>query len=102
MKESFREQLRDFVQQQGINFDELSDTSRSKQMARFFAIKVLDPLNPTLIPEDPEEFEACVIDGKDDSGIDLLVIDEQSVVVVQAKYAGAKKQSRKPAEGKGD
>jgi hypothetical protein len=102
MKESFKEQFRDFVQQQGINFDELSDTSRSKQMARFFAVRILGPLNPTLIPEDAEEFEACVIDGKDDSGIDLLVVDEQSVVVVQAKYAGAKKQSRKPSEEKAD
>jgi hypothetical protein len=45
MKESFKEQFRDFVQQQGINFDEMSDTARSKQMARFFALRILDPLN---------------------------------------------------------
>lgn len=102
MKDSFKEQFRDFVQHQGINFDELSDVDRSKQMARFFAIRILSPLNPTLIPDDTEEFDACVIDGKDDCGIDLLVVDEQSVVVVQAKYAGGKKQSRKTPEDKAD
>lgn len=98
-KELFREQLRDYVKTSlGLNPDNLNDVQWSKCMARFYAEKVIRCVNPDLVPTTEEEIEACVTDGKDDCGVDFLSREGNTVLILQAKFSGHKKASKKRLE----
>jgi len=98
-KPLFRERFREYVQETlGESFDSQQDVTRSKLMARFFAEKVLYPRNPTLMPFGQEEIESCVVDGKGDQSVDFICREGGVVTIIQAKYSGGKKVSKRPSE----
>lgn len=98
-KPLFREHFRDYVEDTlGEAFDSLHDVRRSKLMARFFAERVLFPRNPTLLPFGDEDLEACIVDGKGDQGIDFISREDGVVLIIQAKFSGGKKQTKRPYE----
>jgi hypothetical protein len=98
-KEHFREHFRDYVKDElRSSFDALNDKQRSIWMARFYCDRVIRPLNPGLVPESDEDLDACLIDGKDDCGVDLLSKEGNSVLIIQAKYSGDKKKGKKLTE----
>ena len=78
--------------------DNLSDVERSKCMARFYAEKVIRCVNPGLIPTTDEELAACVVDGSDDCGVDFLSREDNTVLILQAKFSGHKKTGKKRSE----
>lgn len=98
-KEHFREHFRDYVKNQlQTPFDNLNEKQRSVWMARFYADVVIRSLNPGLVPESDEDLDACLIDGSDDCGVDFLAREENTVLILQAKYSGGKKTGKKAAE----
>jgi AIPR protein len=98
-KDLFRDHLRDFVTSElKATFDSLTDKQRSTAMARFYADKVLRPLNPGLVPESEEDLNECAIDGADDCGVDFLAKQGNSVTIIQAKYSSGKKSGKKSIE----
>ena len=102
-KPLFRDHFRDYVE--GYlheSFDSQTDVTRSKLMARYFAEKVLAPRNPTLLPFGEEELSLCVIDGKGDQGVDFISREGDTVLIIQAKYSGGKKASKRPYEDPAD
>ena len=55
-KSQFRTQLLEYVSHElEKDFDALSPPERSKMMTRFYVRKIVQPLNPGLIPDDDEE-----------------------------------------------
>jgi hypothetical protein len=102
-KALFKDFFRDYVEKElHETFDSQSDMSRSKLMARFFAERVLAPRNPTLLPFGEEELAACVVDGKGDQGVDYIARENNNVVIIQAKYSGGKKLSKRAVEDPAD
>lgn len=98
-KPLFRDYFRDWCEQTlKHSFDQLSDVQRSKLMSRYFAEQVLRPRNPSLLPFADEDIEACVVDGKNDCGVDFISRDAGLVLIVQAKYSGGKKATKRPRE----
>lgn len=103
MKVLFRERFRDYVEESlKESFDSQTDVTRSKLMARFFAEKILYPRNPTLLPFGDEEIRECIVDGKGDQGIDFISREGGVVLIIQAKYSGGKKASKRPSESPAD
>jgi len=95
----FIEYFREFVENSlGEAFDELGDILRSKYMSRFFAERILAPRNPAVFPTAEEDLQASVVDGKGDQGIDFISRESSVVSIIQAKYSGGKKQSKRPRE----
>lgn len=98
-KPVFRDHCREYAEETLKEpFDRLNDVQRSKWMARFFADRVLRPKNPTLLPFAEEDINACVVDGKGDQSVDFISREDGVVVIVQAKYSGDKKLSKRPRE----
>lgn len=98
-KPLFRNQFRDYVENiLGESFDSQTDVTRSKLMARFFAEQILAPRDPTLLPFGEEELAACMVDGKGDQGVDFIARENNTVLIVQAKYSGVKKPTHRPVE----
>ena len=62
-------------------------------MTRFYVRKIVQPVNPGLIPDDDEELDACLVDGSGDCGVDFISRDGNTVLIVQAKYSSTKKRS---------
>ncbi|MEN6602543.1 MAG: AIPR family protein [Bryobacteraceae bacterium] len=99
----FRDHLREWVETTLKEpFNELTDVQRSKLMARFFAEKVLGPRNPTLLPFADEDLDACVVDGKDDCGVDFISREGEVILIIQAKFSGGKKLTKRPHEEAAD
>jgi hypothetical protein len=98
-KALFREQLRDYAAtERHKDFDSLSNSERSKLMARFFAEKVLKLTNPNIIPATEEEMDAAVTDGSDDCNVDFICRQTGTVVILQAKFSGHKKTGNRQPE----
>lgn len=98
-KELFRDHLRDYVSRElKDSFDGLSHKQRSVWMTRFYADRVLRAVFPSLIPEAEEDLNECAIDGSDDCGVDFLVRQGNTVLVLQAKYSSVKKRGKKTTE----
>lgn len=99
LKAVFSEHFREYVENSlGEAFDGLGEVLRSKYMSRFFAERVLAPRNPGIFPTAEEDLQACVVDGKGDQGIDFIARESGVVSIIQAKYSGGRKQSRKQRE----
>lgn len=88
-KVKFRSQLKEYVRK---NFDaelgELSPSRQSKLMTRFFVRQIQMVVTPGLVPSDEDDFEACVIDGPNDCGVDFFARAEGMVLIIQAKCRG--------------
>ena len=98
-KALFKDHFRDFVELElKESFDSQDDIIRSKLMARFFAERVLAPRNPTLLPFGEEELLACIVDQKGDQGVDFISHENGNVLIIQAKFSGGKKLSKRPIE----
>nr|MBA2525544.1 hypothetical protein [Pyrinomonadaceae bacterium] len=70
-KQNFRDELRDFTNRScDTPFDRLNDFQRSQWMTRAYLDFILKVMNPGLIPEDIEDFEAAFTDGSGDAGVD--------------------------------
>ncbi len=99
----FRDQFRDWVEGSlKETFDSLHDVRRTKLMSRFFAEQILRPRYPTLLPFAEEELRACVVDGSHDCGVDFVSREDGVVLIVQAKYSGGKKATKRPHEEPAD
>src|ERR1035437_7361105 len=83
-------------------FDGMLDVQRSKMMGRFFAEQVLRPRNPALLPFADEDVERCIVDGKGDCGVDFVAREQGVVLLIQAKYSGGKKVTKRPREEPAD
>lgn len=95
----FRDHLLEFAEHTlGSSFDSLGDKQRSVLMARFYAEQILRPNYPGLVPETEEDLEECLVDGSNDCGVDFLAKQENTVLIVQAKYSGGKKKGKKATE----
>jgi hypothetical protein len=103
MKAQFREHLKEYVARKIKNdFDKLSTSQQSKWMALFYADEVVRPTNPLLIPEIEEDLTACMVDGSDDCGVDFLARAGNIVLIIQAKFSGARKAGKKRCEDPAD
>jgi hypothetical protein len=90
-KPTFRNALKDFVEATSDTpIDKLSTVQQSKIMTRFYIEELVRRLVPGIVPEDQEDYEACMIDGANDCGVDFLVRRDGRVFVVQAKYHARK------------
>ena len=99
-KSQFRTQLLEYVRHElEEDFDALSSPERSKVMTRFYVRKIVQPVNPGLIPDDDEELDACLVDGSGDCGVDFISRDGNTVLIVQAKYSSTKKGRRSSEDG---
>ena len=99
-KSQFRTQLLEYVRDElEKDFDALSSPERSKVMTRFYVRKIVQPVNPGLIPDDDEELDACLVDGSGDCGVDFISRDGNTVLIVQAKYSSTKKGRRSSEDG---
>ncbi len=99
----FREHFRDYVASKAIGeFDSLSEVQRSKEMAMFFAERIVLPRNPNLLPTVDDDLRRCVVDGANDQGVDLISREQGVVLIVQAKYAGQKKIGHRTPESAAD
>ena len=99
MKELFREHFKDYVTSGlKLKFDNLNEVQRSKYMATFYAEKVIQSVNPGLVPTTEEELVTCLVDGPDDCGVDFLSREGNTVLIIQAKFSGTKKAGSKQIE----
>jgi hypothetical protein len=90
-KPTFRNALKEFVEATlDTSIDKLSTVQQSKIMTRFYIEEVVRRLVPGIVPEDQEDYEACMIDGGNDCGVDFLVRRDGRVFIVQAKYHAKK------------
>src|ERR1039457_2302880 len=90
-KPTFRNALKDFVEATSDSpIYKLSTVQQSKIMTRFYIEELVRRLVPGIVPEDQEDYEACMIDGANDCGVDFLVRRDGRVFVVQAKYHARK------------
>lgn len=86
-KHIFRDEVRDFVERRlGHSIDKLNDFQRSQWMTRAYLETILRKLNPGLVPDDSEDFEASFADGPSDAAVDFLVRAEGHVLIIQTKY----------------
>ena len=86
-KPTFRTYLGEAVQERfGTTLAKLKPHELSREMTRLYVDRVLRPLEPTLLPEDPEDFESCFVDAPYDVGVDYLFRSDSGVVVIQAKH----------------
>jgi hypothetical protein len=90
-KPTFRNAFRESVEgEHHTTMDKLSGLQQSKLMTRFYIEEVVRRLIPGMVPDDEEDFEACMIDGTNDCGVDFLVRREGRVFIVQSKYHSKK------------
>ncbi|MFL6212035.1 MAG: hypothetical protein ACJ74W_24520 [Pyrinomonadaceae bacterium] len=86
-KQNFRDELRDFTNRLcDLSFDRLNDFQRSQWMTRAYLELMLKVMNPGLIPEDIEDFDAAFTDGPSDGGVDFIARSEGHVLIIQSKY----------------
>ena len=103
MKKQFRTSLLEFTEENlGNKFGDLTEKQHSVWMARFFAEKIIRPLNPALVPDVDEDLEACAVDGADDCGVDFISRAGNTVLIVQAKYSGARKKASRAYDSNAD
>lgn len=92
LKVRFREELRTYVKKTlDAEIGNLPAPRQSKAMTRFYAEEILRTLTPGLIPSDPDDLEACIVDGSDDCGVDFISRGDGVVLIVQAKFHGQDK-----------
>jgi len=88
-KIKFRDELKSFVRKHyETEIEKLDSVQRSKTMTRFYVDKVRRVFNPSLIPIDMDDLDACVIDGADDCGVDFLYRSDGAVLIIQSKFRG--------------
>jgi hypothetical protein len=88
-KVKFRDELKAFVRKSLDNeIDKLKPDRQSKVMTRFYVDKVRRVFNPSLVPMDIDDLDACVIDGADDCGVDFIIRGDQNVLIIQSKFRG--------------
>jgi hypothetical protein len=86
-KDNFRSALKDFFHGRNEStFDSLKDFQRSQWMIRAYLELILRVINPGIVPEDPEDLEACLTDQAGDSAVDFFYRNEGHVIIIQAKY----------------
>lgn len=89
IKLKFRDAFRSYVKS---NFDaelgQLPPSRTSKLMTRFYVRAIQGVITPALVPKDEDDFENCVIDAKDDCGVDFLSRADGMVLLIQAKFRG--------------
>jgi len=89
LKEWFRDRLGDAVKDEfGAEISSLNDIQRSIAMTTFYVRNVLRTISPTLVPSDDDDLEYCIVDGKNDEGVDFVFKNEDRVLIIQAKYRG--------------
>jgi len=88
-KLKFRDELKSYVKKVlDVDLDRLPPTRQSKAMTRFYVERVRRIFSPGLVPTEPEDFDACLIDGADDCGVDFISRGDGEVLIIQAKYRG--------------
>jgi hypothetical protein len=88
-KIKFRDELKAFVRKAlETEIDKLSTVKQSKIMTRFYVDRVRRAFNPSLVPIDMDDLEACVIDGADDCGVDFIYRSDGAVLIIQSKFRG--------------
>ena len=100
-KEKFREQFRDWVQRTtGRRVDTLSQPDASRLMSRFFVEEAVGRLMLGIVPEDDSELQNSIIDGANDSGVDVLYRSDGHVLMVQAKLRARERDEDASALGR--
>lgn len=94
-QDSRKAQFRDKVREQAgklfeKDFDGLNKKEKSKCMVRAYLEYIAQHEYRDLVSLDEEDFEKCFVDGKNDSNIDYIRVNENEVLIVQAKYHGKK------------
>lgn len=88
-KIKFRDELKSFVRKHfETEIEKLDAAQRSKAMTRFYVDRVRRVFNPSLIPIDMDDLDACVIDGANDCGVDFLYRSYGAVLIIQSKFRG--------------
>jgi hypothetical protein len=85
-KETFRNGLRDFVEEKGSNFSKADGVILSRLMTEFYVSNVLRYLNPMLVPGDDDDLRECIVDGKNDLDVDFISCEDGRVTIIQTKY----------------
>ena len=92
LKAKFRDGLKRFVEEY---YEEdqghLNDNQRSEALALFYLSKVFNKLNPGAISDEPDDILPCIVDGKDDQGVDVIFSQDTHHYLIQCKYRGQKK-----------
>jgi hypothetical protein len=92
-RETFRTALKDWViDKTGTALDRMDSTTQSRWMTKFYVEEVVRITEPTLLPDDDEDFEDCFVDGKNDNEVDFIYRTSGGLVfILQIKYRGHNK-----------
>ncbi|PCJ52364.1 MAG: hypothetical protein COA73_16290 [Candidatus Hydrogenedentota bacterium] len=93
-KEHFRQELRKYCSQNGVDFDGLDNIRRSNFMTKFYVGEILSSISNQLAPSDEDEIEDHIVDGANDMGVDFIFRIGQRVLVIQTKYQGKKSNAK--------
>lgn len=92
-KIKFRDELDRFAKERfGSEIAKLNDKQRSDTLTLCYLLNIRAALLPGSIPDDLEELQSCICDGKSDRAVDFLYRDDNNhVTIIQAKHRGAGK-----------
>jgi len=89
MKTHFRSKMIEYATDVLKNdWEKLAPQRRSDIMTKFYVKNVLGVLSTGLVPENDEDIENCIIDGKGELGIDFIYRDNGRVLLIQTKFRG--------------
>jgi hypothetical protein len=94
-KPSFRAAFREFVERRGLDLSKMQDRQISRLMTEFYVDEIVRTTRPGLLPDDPEDLQACFVDASGDRGVDFVFrSDEGFVLVIQSKYRSSEKSEK--------
>lgn len=97
-KAKFRDHLDKFAADHfGSTISKLNDKQRSDALTLCYLLDIRSALLPGAIPEDLEELQEYICDGKDDRMIDFLYRDDNNhVTIIQSKHRASGKDKSEP------
>jgi len=91
-KPVFRTAFREFVEKRGLELSKMQDRQTSRLMTEFYVEEIIRKTRPGLLPDDPEDLQACFVDAPGDRGVDFVFrSDEGVVLIIQSKYRSSDK-----------
>ena len=92
LKKKFRDGLGEFYENRyKIPENKLNDLKKSEGLGLFYFTEIFNKKNPGVFPEDPDEYDQIITDGKDDQGIDMVLNTDNHHYIIQLKYRGKRK-----------
>ena len=88
-KTAFRERFKEFAENNtGKQFGQTSPTTLGFELLKFYVQQIHNRTDKYISDDD---FDYAVVDGSNDLGVDLLFRDDNTVIILQAKFFGSGK-----------